>query len=73
MEQIKEQLAKFEDVEITDCHPESLDRIVQQLGPAAVIEGSAHGNTCTVRCFANSAGFIKFAIDHQGYGKVVAG
>jgi hypothetical protein len=62
---------QFTDIEVEECHPDNLDRIVQQLGPAVVIEGSWNGKSCKVRCFANSVGFIKFAINRQGYGKVV--
>jgi hypothetical protein len=58
--------AQFTDIEVEECWPEDLDRIVQQLGPA-----SWNGKSCKVRCFANSVGFIKFAINRQGYGKVV--
>jgi len=55
-----------------ECHnPKALDETVQQLGPAAVIDGSWNGTTCIVRVFG-PAGYIKFAINHQGYGKVVS-
>lgn len=59
----------FTDIEVETNEPLYLDRVVQHWA-AAVIEGSWNGKTCKVRCFGDP-GFIKFAIDHQGYGKVV--
>lgn len=58
------------DLIVETRNPTALDAVVQQLGPACVIESSFNGTTAHVRCFGN-AGFIKFAIDNQGYGKVV--
>jgi hypothetical protein len=46
-----------------------LDSTIQQLGAAAVIDGSFDGATCTVRIFGDP-GFIKFAIVNQGYGVI---
>ena len=63
--------AEFEDIEVETKNPTVLDETVQQLGAAAVIDGSFDGHTCKVRCFGNSVGFIKFSIDRQGYGQVV--
>lgn len=60
----------FTDIEVQCGNPESLDSTVQQLGAAAVIDGSWNGKTCKVRIFGNP-GYIKFAINHQGYGKVI--
>ena len=50
--------------------PKELDDIVQSLGPAAVVDGSWDGTTARVRVFGNP-GFIKFALDSQGYAKVI--
>jgi hypothetical protein len=60
----------YTDLEVRCENPEMLDATVQQLGAALVIDGSWDGATCQVRCFTNPS-FIKFAIDNQGYGKVV--
>lgn len=65
-------MAEFKDITVTCKNPAALDSTVQQLGAAAVIEGSFDGNTCKVRIFGNP-GFIEFAIEHQGYGKIVRG
>ena len=59
----------FTDIEVETHNPQMLDSTVQQLGPAAVIEGSFNGKTCKVRIFGNP-GFIIFAIENQGYGKI---
>lgn len=61
---------QFTDIEVECGNPTALDQTVQQLGPAAVIEGSWNGRSCKVRIFGNP-GYIKFAIAHQGYGKII--
>lgn len=63
-------MSEFTDITVKCVNPDALDQTVQQMGAAAVIEGSWNGETCKVRIFGNP-GFIKFAIDHQGYGKVI--
>jgi hypothetical protein len=58
------------DLIVRTRNPELLDRTVQQLGPAVVVEGSYDGETCRVRVFG-STGYIKFALANQGYGELV--
>lgn len=65
-------MAEFVDLKVETRNPKALDATIQQMGPAAVIDGSFDGQTCTVRCFGGCHGFIKFAIEHQGYGKISA-
>jgi hypothetical protein len=63
------------DILVDTNNPEVLDRTVQAIG-AAVVGGGMPGGYETkdghyiVRCLGDP-GFIKFAIDSQGYGKVV--
>lgn len=64
------------DILVRTADPALLDRTIQQLGPACVIEDSpgvyAQVDGCyVVRTFGNSAGFIKFAIKQQGYAEFV--
>lgn len=61
---------------LVDTHnPESLDRTVQAFG-AAVVGGGMPGGYVqrdghyVVRCFGDP-GFVKFAIQSQGYGTVI--
>jgi hypothetical protein len=61
---------QFTDLVVKCGNPKDLDSVVQQLGPAVVIDGSWNGETCRVRVFGNP-GYVKFAIDHQGYGQVI--
>lgn len=58
------------DLIVKTANPDMLDRTVQQLGPAVVVDGSYDGETCRVRVFGNP-GFIRFAITNQGYGEIV--
>lgn len=58
------------DLIVRTVNPELLDKTVQQLGPAVVVDGSYDGDTCRVRVFG-PPGFIKFALVNQGYGDVV--
>ncbi len=46
-----------------------LDELVQQLG-AAVVEGTS--DPYRVRCFGGAERYLRFAIENQGYGKVIA-
>ena len=62
--------AIYTDIRVKTHNPEMLDSTVQQLGAAAVIDGSWDGEVCTVRIFGDP-GFIKFAIQSQGYGEVL--
>jgi hypothetical protein len=61
----------FTDFLVRTGNPDALDETVQQLGAAVVVDGSWDGDTCTVRVLAGDPGYIKFAIDHQGYGEVL--
>jgi hypothetical protein len=63
-------MAEVTDLIVRTSNPEMLDRTVQQLGPAVVVEGSYDGETCRVRVFGPT-GFIKFALENQGYGELV--
>lgn len=64
---------KAVDLTVKTVNPELLDRTVQQLGPAVVVEGSFNGETCTVRVLdIRSTGYLKFAITNQGYGEIVS-
>jgi hypothetical protein len=59
------------DLIVRTVNPELLDATVQSLpGAAAVVQGSWNGDTCRVRVFGD-AGFLKFAIPHQGYGEII--
>jgi len=62
---------------LVECrNPEAFDKTIQELGAAALIDGGNKGNYVkkdgyyVMRVFANK-GFIKFAIENQGYGKVI--
>lgn len=60
---------------VETCNPEYLDKSINYFG-AAVIGGGMPGGFVTedgyyiVRCFGNPD-FVKFAIENQGYGRVV--
>jgi len=61
---------------LVECgNPEALDKTVQHFG-AAVVGGGMPGGYVkkdgyyVVRVFGN-VGFVKFAIENQGYGKVI--
>jgi len=58
------------DLIVRTANPELLDKTVQQLGPAVVVEGTWNGDTCRVRVFG-PPGYLKFAIAQQGYGEIV--
>ena len=71
-------MGKMEDVRdilVETNNPDYLDRSINYFG-AAVVGGGMPGGyvkvngAYVVRCFGN-AGFIKFAIENQGYGTVV--
>lgn len=65
-------MPEYTDLIVETSNPKMLDDTVQQLGPAVVIEGTWNSDDCTVdvRVFGDP-GFMKFAIDNQGYGRVV--
>jgi hypothetical protein len=58
------------DLIVKTVNPKLLDDTVQQLGAAAVVDGSFNGDTCRIRVFG-PPGYIKFALANQGYGEVV--
>lgn len=64
-------MPEFEDFQVETANPKMLDETVQQLGTAVVIDGSWDGKVCTIRAFGGCAGYLKFAIENQGYGRVV--
>jgi hypothetical protein len=74
-----DQEMKFSDFEVQyKGDPSVLDRILQQLGSAVLIQSKStkpmeyekrHGNY-VMRVFGNP-GFIKFACENQGYCKVI--
>ncbi len=57
------------DLIVRTANPDLLDRTVQQLGPAVVVDGTWNGDTCHVRVFGDP-GYFKFAITQQGYGEI---
>jgi hypothetical protein len=62
------------DILVRTADPELLDRTVQQLGLAVVMQdagGYAQVDGCYVVRVHGNPGFIKFAIANQGYGEVV--
>lgn len=66
---------KIRDLLVQTANPADLDRIVKSLG-AALVEAGGRGHYLlvegcyVVRCFGDP-GFVRFAIEHQGYGKVI--
>ena len=58
------------DITVQTKNHELLNETVQQLGTASVVKDSFDGEKCTVRIFGDP-GYIKFAIEQQGYGKIV--
>jgi hypothetical protein len=54
-------------------NPEALDAVMRQMPMvvAHVVEGSYDGTSCEVQVIGDE-GFVRFAINNQGYGKVVA-
>jgi hypothetical protein len=61
----------FADLLVETKNPKLLDETLQQLpGAAVVVDDSYNGMTCVVRVFGDP-GFIKFAINQQGYGRVI--
>ena len=62
---------------LIECgNPEAFDRTINQLGAAALVENGGKGQYLqkdgyyVMRVFGD-AGFLKFSIQHQGYGKVI--
>jgi hypothetical protein len=68
-------LPPVKDLLVETNNPDYLDKSVNRFG-AAVVGGGMPGGyvkvdgAYVVRCFGN-VGFIKFAIENQGYGKVI--
>lgn len=69
-------MTKPKDFLIECGNPEAFDKTIQQLGAATLVgggteQGYVKKDGCYVmRVFANSS-FLKFAIENQGYGKVI--
>jgi hypothetical protein len=67
---------KATDFLIQCANPSSFDETVQRLGSAALIDAGSKGKYVqkdgyyVMRVFGNP-GFLKFAIENQGYGKVI--
>jgi len=62
---------------LIECgNPEAFDKTVQQLGPAVLMDGGVKGQYVKkdgyyiMRVFGD-AGYLKFAIQNQGYGKII--
>jgi len=62
---------------LVECgNPEAFDKTIQQLGAAVLINGGVEGDYTKkegfyiMRVFGD-AGFLKFSIENQGYGKVI--
>lgn len=62
---------------IVECgNPEAFDRTVQSLGSAVLMDGGTKGQYIkkdggyVMRVFGDP-GYIKFAVEAQGYGKIV--
>ncbi|KFC19353.1 hypothetical protein [Chryseobacterium sp. FH1] len=62
---------------LIECNnPHAFDKTIQQLGPAVLLDGGTKGNYIkkegyyVMRVFMNS-GYIKFAVESQGYGKII--
>ena len=62
---------------LVECkNPKAFDQTIQQLGAAALINGGNEDNYTKkdgyyiMRVFGD-AGFLRFAIENQGYGKVI--
>ena len=66
-------MSDYEEFRVRTENPEALDATIQQIGPCVVVAGSFDGEFCTVRAFSGCAGFVRFAIEHQGYGEIVEG
>jgi hypothetical protein len=62
---------------LIECgNPEAFDKTINQLGAAALIDGGVKGKYIKkdgyyiMRVFGDP-GFLKFSIEHQGYGKII--
>lgn len=62
---------------LVEClDPKAFDQTIQKLGTAALVNGGNENNYAkkdgyyVMRVFGD-AGFLKFAIENQGYGKVI--
>lgn len=67
---------KFTDFLVECGNPEAFDRTINSMG-AVLYDGGNKGNYIkneyghyTMRVYGD-AGYIKFAIQHQGYGKII--
>lgn len=66
--------AEFDDLLVRTPHPEGLASVLALLpmSRTQVLMESWDGDSCTVRCYRGCVGFVRFAIDHQGYGEVLS-
>ncbi|HRQ17748.1 MAG TPA: hypothetical protein PL085_11775 [Agriterribacter sp.] len=62
---------------LIECgNPEAFDRTINSMGAAALVENGGNGQYLkkdgyyVMRVFGD-AGFLKFAIQNQGYGKII--
>jgi hypothetical protein len=62
---------------LVQCNnPKAFDETIMQLGAASLVMGHGQGGYMqqdgyfVMRVF-NNEGYIKFAVEHQGYGKVI--
>lgn len=65
----------FKDFLVETSNPDYLDDTIQQWGAVLVGRGTSEGyikqdGYYVMRCFSNPD-FIKFAVDNQGYGKII--
>lgn len=67
--------AKFTDYLVTGfSNPEAMDRTLNGLGPAVLIGGPGNYEKregCYVMRVFGNPGYIEFAVEHQGYCKIV--
>jgi hypothetical protein len=64
-------MIEYTDLVVETNDPDLLDQTLQGLpGVTVVVDDSYNGVTCVVRIIGDP-GFVKFAIDRQGYGRVV--
>ena len=67
---------KATDYLIECANPKAFDNTIQQLGAAVLINGGVENNYTkregyfVMRVFGD-AGFLKFSIENQGYGKII--
>ena len=69
---MKVEKGEFHDFEIEySGDPAALDKTLQALGLAVIVQGEKVNGHYVMRVFGNP-GYIKFACEHQGYCRIVA-